>query len=191
MVKLAWRPEGVVSQKTMLNKIVQKSVLAAGLLGFAASAVPLNQDASFEPQPDIRLAKLRQFFILRASPISHLAEDFLRVADRHGLDWRLLPSIAIVESSGGKYYPNNNIFGWGNGSTRFASIHRSLDVIAAELTQIRYYRNKDLNGFLRVYNPVGDYPTRVKKVMRSLDPQFRDTGRIQVRVRPRLVPQTI
>ena len=162
----------------MMNKLVRKSVLVAGLFGFAASAVPLNQKACFEPKPDARLTKLRRFFILRASPISHLAEDFLRVADRHGLDWRLLPSIAIVESSGGKYYPNNNIFGWGNGSTRFTSIHRSIDVIGAQLAQIRYYKNKDLNGFLRVYNPVGDYPSRVKKVMRALDPQFRDSGRV-------------
>ena len=174
----------------MMNNLVRKSVLVAGLCGFAASAVPLNQDASFEPQPDARLAKLRRFFILRASPISHLAEDFLQASDRHGLDWRLLPSIAIVESSGGKYYPNNNIFGWDNGSTHFASIQRSIDVVGAQIAKIRFYRGKDLNGFLRVYNPVGDYPSRVKKVIRSLDPQFRDSRRILL-PRPVLTPETI
>ena len=162
----------------MLQDVFRKSVLAAGLLGFAASGVPLNQDACFEPIPDTRLAKLRRFLILRASPISHLAEDFLLVADRHGLDWRLLPSIAMVESSGGKYYPNNNIFGWANGATRFPSIHRSIEVIGGHLGRMSYYKNKDLNGFLRTYNPVGDYPGRVKKVMRALDPQFRESGRI-------------
>ena len=174
----------------MMNRLVRKSVIAAGLFGFAASAIPVNQDAYFEPPPDTRLAKLRRFFISRASPISHLAEDFLLAADRHGLDWRLLPSIAIVESSGGKYYPNNNIFGWDNGATRFTSIHRSIDVIGAQLAKIRYYKNKDLNGFLRTYNPVGDYPSRVKEVMRSLDPQFRESRRILL---PRSFPppQTI
>jgi hypothetical protein len=162
----------------MMNNLVRKSVMAAGLLGFAGSALPLNQDASFEPPPDTRLAKLRRFFVVRSSPISHLAEDFLLAADRHGLDWRLLPSIAIVESSGGKYYPNNNIFGWGNGTKRFASIHRSIDAIGAQLGRMSHYKNKDLNQFLRTYNPVGDYPSRVKKVMRAIDPQFRDTRRI-------------
>jgi len=162
----------------MMNKLIRKSVVAAGLFGFAASAVPLNQEASFEPIPDSRLAKLRRFFVVRSSPISHLAEDFLRVADRHGLDWRLLPSIAVVESSGGKYYPNNNIFGWANGSIRFTSIHRSIDVIGGQLARMNDYKGKDLNAFLRTYNPVGDYPSRVKKVMRSLDPQFRDSRQI-------------
>lgn len=162
----------------MMNKLVRKSVLVAGLFGFAASAVPVNQDATREPIPDSRLPKLRRFFIVRSTPISHLAEDFLAVADRHGLDWRLLPSIAIVESSGGKYHANNNIFGWGNGATRFASIHRSIDSIASQIAQMKSYKGKDLNGFLRTYNPVGDYPSRVKKVMRALDPQFRDSRRI-------------
>lgn len=174
----------------MMNKLVRKSVIAAGLFGLAASALPLNEDASFEPIPDSRLTKLRRFFVVRSSPISHLAEDFLRVADRHGLDWRLLPSIAIVESSGGKYHANNNIFGWGNGTKRFASIHQSLDLIASQLARMNDYKGKDLNGFLRTYNPVGDYPSRVKKVMRSLDPQFRDSRRILL-PRPTLSPQTI
>ena len=66
----------------------------------------------------------------------------------------------------------------GNGATRFTSIHRSIDVIGAQLAKIRCYKGKDLNGFLRTYNPVGDYPGRVKKVMRSLDPQFRESRRI-------------
>ncbi|MBY0503576.1 MAG: hypothetical protein K2X03_06695 [Bryobacteraceae bacterium] len=173
----------------MMNNLVRKSVLAAGLFGFAALPATVSPDASFEPVPDARLQKLRKFFVLRASPISHLSEDFLRVADRHGLDWRLLPSIAIVESSGGKYYPNNNIFGWANGATRFTSIQRSIDVIGAQIAAIRYYKNKDLNGFLRVYNPVGDYPSRVKRVMRALDPQFQDSGRAVLQ--PYLIRQTI
>ncbi len=174
----------------MMNTLVRKSLIAAGLIGYAATAHPLSMDAYFEPRPDDRLTKLRRFFILRASPISHLAEDFLAVADRHGLDWRLLPSIAIVESSGGKYYQNDNIFGWDNGVQRFASIQRSIDVIGARLGRMSYYKGKDLNGFLRTYNPVGDYPSRVKKVMRALDPQFRDSRRILL-PRPFPAAQTI
>ena len=168
----------------MMNNLVRKSVIAAGLLGFAGSAMPLNRAASIQPHPDTRLTKLRRFFVSRADPISHLAEDFILTADRNGLDWRLLPSIAVVESSGGKYQQNNNIFGWDNGATKFTSIQRSIGVIGERLGRMRYYKNKDLNGFLRTYNPVGDYPSRVKKVMRALDPQFQDSHRI-------LLPQAI
>lgn len=162
----------------MFHTFVRKSFIAAGLIGYAATAHPVNLDAYVEPRPDDRLPKLRRFLVLRASPISHLAEDFLAVADRHGLDWRLLPSIAIVESSGGKYYQNDNIFGWDNGVRRFTSIQRSIDIIGSQLARMSYYKGKDLNGFLRTYNPVGDYPGRVKKVMRALDPQFRESRRI-------------
>ena len=64
------------------------------------------------PQPDMRVIRLRAFFQEYNCPIEDLADDFIAAADMNDLDWRLLPSISFIESSGGKRYLNNNIFGW-------------------------------------------------------------------------------
>src|ERR1700761_5669932 len=49
--------------------------------------------------PDSRPIRLRQFFGKLHCPIVDMAEDFVHAADDNHLDWRLLPSIAIIESS--------------------------------------------------------------------------------------------
>ena len=56
--------------------------------------------ASAETPIDDRLTQLRQFFRQKGAPVEHLAEEFLAAADRHSLDWRLLPSLAIIETAG-------------------------------------------------------------------------------------------
>ena len=45
---------------------------------------------------------LRNFFDKYKCPITNLAGAFIEAADRHGLDWRLLPSIVFLETGGGK-----------------------------------------------------------------------------------------
>jgi hypothetical protein len=107
-----------------------------------------------------------------------LAEDFLIAADRHGVDWRLLPAIAMVESSGGKYHPANNIFGWNNGNYRFESIPASIYYLAFRLSSMEYYRQKDLDGVLWTYNPIPGYSGKIKNAMRQIDPHFRQSRRV-------------
>lgn len=123
-----------------------------------------------ELEPDLRLAKLEQYLAARKSPVLHLAKDFLIAADKNGLDWRLLPSLSVVESSAGKHYRNNNIFGWANGDKRFPSVKAGIHIVAAELANSRYYRGKSLDQKITTYNRLPHYKIQVKKVMAQVGP---------------------
>jgi hypothetical protein len=117
---------------------------------------------------DPRLNRLRQFFAERDSPLSAAAAEFLIAADTYDLDWRLLPSISIIESGGGKEYINNNVFGWDCARESFASIEAGIHIVAGRLANSKLYKDKDLDEKLSTYNPLPEYPRRVKSVMRKL-----------------------
>lgn len=173
-----------------MQGFVRQCVVIGGLIVCPGIGVPVNRDATFVPPPDPRLLKLQVFLNERHSPIQHLAEDFLIAADRFGVDWRLLPAIAMVESSGGKYHPHGNIFGWDNGLEQFPSIYASIYEIAEKLSQMRYYKDKDLDGVLWMYNPVVGYPERIKAMMRTIDPDFRANRRVMFPSAANQVPLT-
>src|SRR5205085_2353606 len=65
--------------------------------------------------PDPRTVRLKKFLSRLHCPVTYLAEDFIHAADENHLDWRLLPSISIIEASGGQAYKNNNTFDLGAG----------------------------------------------------------------------------
>jgi hypothetical protein len=123
-----------------------------------------------EYEGDPRLVKLQSFFGAADAPVGQVAHVFLAVADRWELDWRLLPSLSVVESSGGKAAPHNNLFGWDNGRARFRSLADSIQAVASRLGQSRLYKDKDLDTVLWTYNPDLDYARRVKSVMRRIAP---------------------
>ena len=125
-------------------------------------------------EADPRLDRLEKYFAARKCPVRSLAKDFLAAADKHGLDWRLLPSLSVVESSGGKVYRNNNIFGWANGDQRFHSVKAGIHIVAGELANSRYYRGKSLDQKLYTYNRRPLYGKRVKTVMAQLGPETFD-----------------
>jgi hypothetical protein len=134
-----------------------------------ASATSANVSVAANVE-DPRITQLRNFFLAQRSPLARHAEAFLGASDRYGLDWRLLPSLAMVET-GGLVRGNNNVFGWGNGRIQFGSIGESIQVIAERLTNALPYRNKTTEGKLRAYNPVNKgYAAHVQGVMTSIGP---------------------
>ncbi len=144
-------------------------LLVAGLLTVPVTASVHQYHAPpTVDQRDPRLCKLKAFFTERSCPLSTSAEDFLVAADQNDLDWRLLPSISIVESSGGKDYRNNNVLGWDSCNEKFPSVQAGIHYVAAQLARSKTYRNKNLDEKLLIYNPRPEYPGRIKAVMRSL-----------------------
>jgi hypothetical protein len=144
-------------------------LLVAGLL--AAPATVSVQQYAASPQvkqDDPRLSRLQKFFGDRDCPLRDSAKDFLLAADQNQLDWRLLPSISFIESSGGKYYGNNNVFGWDSAKEKFSSVRAGIHYVAAQLGKSRRYKGKDIDRKLQLYNSLPEYSQRVKAVMRAI-----------------------
>jgi hypothetical protein len=144
-------------------------LLVAGLLAAPATvSVQQYQAAPEVKQDDPRLSRLQKYFGDRDCPLRDSAKDFLVAADQNQLDWRLLPSISIIESSGGKDFTNNNVFGWDSSKERFSSVRAGIHYVAAQLGKSRRYRGKNIDGKLQIYNPLPEYSQRVKAVMRAI-----------------------
>lgn len=61
-----------------------------------------------------KVAAVKAFFRRYNAPLQKNAEDFVRAADMYNIDYRLVPSISMIESSGGKVlFRPYNPFGWG------------------------------------------------------------------------------
>jgi hypothetical protein len=147
---------------------VKDFLLVAGLLAAPATVSVQQYQAPAVKQNDPRLSKLQKYFGDRDCPLRDSAKDFLIAADQNELDWRLLPSISIIESSGGKDYRNNNVFGWASCKERFTSVRAGIHYVAAQLGQSRRYKGKDIDSKLQMYNPLPEYSQRVKAVMRAI-----------------------
>jgi hypothetical protein len=119
---------------------------------------------------DPRTVRLRQFLGRLRCPVKDLAEEFVHAADDNNLDWRLLPSISIIESSGGKAYKNNNIMGWANGDHAFPTVRAGIYQVAFRLGRSFIYRNRSTEEKLELYNPDDEYPSRVADVMYRISP---------------------
>jgi hypothetical protein len=117
---------------------------------------------------DSRFHRIKAFFARYNCPVEKYAADFVVAADRNQLDWRLLPSIALVESSGGKVYMNNNIFGWDSCKQRFPSVQAGIHVVADRLANAPQYQGKNVDAMLKTYNPRPIYGKTVKRVMQQL-----------------------
>ena len=117
---------------------------------------------------DPRLESLEKFFQKGDCPAWQYAGAFLEAADIYELDWRLLPSISFVESTGGKAAANNNLFGWDSGHARFGSAIEGIHTVGYRLTHSELYRGKNLDALLATYNPDRTYPPKVKWVMRQI-----------------------
>ncbi len=155
-----------------------RKVLTSGLAVFAGMvSMPANvskQQMPSTPAPDYRhdarLKNLQKFFRKAGCPAQKYSQEFLEAADAYDLDWRLLPSISFIESTGGKAAKNNNLFGWDSGRAGFASPVAGIHAVGYRLAHSELYRDKDLDGILATYNPDEEYAQRVKFVMRQISP---------------------
>jgi hypothetical protein len=83
-----------------------------------------------------RADKVEAFYNKWNSPMAEYAEFIVETADHFGMDWRLIPAISIVESSGGIYcFKPYNAFGWGSAS--FKSFEHSIYTVSEGLA-LRY-----------------------------------------------------
>lgn len=88
--------------------------------------------AEIVAEEDSRAKTLKKFLSVYASPMANEADNFVKIADKYNLDWRLLPAIAGVESTFGKFIPSGsyNAYGWHNGKYYFNSWSDATETVA-------------------------------------------------------------
>lgn len=95
---------------------------------------------------DKKASILAEYLAQFNSPLQYHAQDFIDAADSFGLDWKMLPAIAGVESTFGKRIPGGyNAWGWGVYGTQaiyFSSWRDGIFTIAKGLRE--NYLNKGL-----------------------------------------------
>lgn len=149
-------------------------MIFAGVLGIAAATAHADPDVTkIRKKFDLREAILRKFFNENHCPAEPYAGVFVTEADTYDLDWRLLPSLSMVESTCGKFARGNNLFGWDNGKTRFDSISHAVHHVALTLSTGRSYRGKSLDAKLWAYNGKVEYKVAVLAMMRRIYPALR------------------
>ncbi len=154
----------------MTSPMSRRFVVFAGLLATPVATSVTQHKVPGPPRAatDERVGKLEKFFDDHNCPLKDEAAEFIEAADRNQLDWRLLPSISVVESGGGKDYRNNNVLGWANCDQRFTSVAAGIHSVARRLSHSRLYRHKSIDRILATYNPRPEYTTKVKTLMHAI-----------------------
>jgi hypothetical protein len=146
-------------------------MIFASVLGLPPHAGLADQDVT-KKKVDLREGILRKFLKINHCTDQEYAELLISEADAYRLDWRLLPSIALVETGGGRTAKGNNLFGWANGKMAFASIGQAIHHVASNLSGGRAYRGKNINDLLFAYNSERpDYGAMVLDIMRQISPR--------------------
>ncbi|MDQ5957424.1 MAG: hypothetical protein QG614_399 [Patescibacteria group bacterium] len=129
-------------------------------------------EISIEDERQVKADKIAKYYGDRSMPLSDKAMDFVLAAEKYDLDWRLLPAIAVRESSGGKNACYNNPFGWGSCKIKFSSHEEAIETLAKNLGGANprtayYYKDKTTLEKLYYYNGtvVPTYPKEVVKIM--------------------------
>jgi len=111
-------------------------------------------------------------FLTNAPQINCYGDKFAEAADRCDMDWRLLPAIAVRESSGGKQACGNNPFGWASCRVDFESVEKAIEVVGSNLCGFNprtesYYKNKTTYERLWNYNGMvnRNYPDEVLRIV--------------------------
>lgn len=86
----------------------------------------------------VKVRALKAFFHEQKSPLADESEVFVDIAEKYGLDYRLLPAISCMESScGKKLIPGSyNPFGWGiygNNAIYFKNWEEAIDTVGKGL----------------------------------------------------------
>jgi hypothetical protein len=140
----------------------------------------LSYNQAIDPEIAKKQAKLDKqgeaidaYFGKRGMPLEGLGRKMAEEADKYELDWRLIPAIAVRESTGGKFDCNkvdHNPFGWGSCRIGFKSAHDGIETIARNISgnnpkTAKYYGNKNVKQILQAYNPPSIVPKYADQVI--------------------------
>lgn len=164
----------------MTNKqrafFVALGIIILTLIAFPRTAheAAIEGEIGTATSTDARAGIIDEYFAQKGMPLEGYGDLFVAAADEYGNDWRILPAISVIESTGGKFACGNNPFGWGScrsGVGAFESIPEAIDYVSWSLgghnPRLRSAyaggTDEDLMSFNGTVDPT--YPGRVKAVM--------------------------
>jgi len=182
--------------KQKVNKFLQSFIAipmlaivipTAGLGSLPAATTTLDKNTTIETsvitaQEEVarkdKADAIDAFFASHDAPLEGYGMKFVLEAEKNDLDWRLLPAIAMRESTGGKQAckrVTNSVFGYGSCKISFKSIDESIEVVAASLggnnpNTAQHYDGKTTIQILKKYNSyIPSYSKQVVKIMKMID----------------------
>jgi hypothetical protein len=141
-------------------------------------------EISMQELREERAKKIEIYFSERSMPLATQAMEFVLAAEKYGLEWTLLPAVAIRESSGGKNETGCtfNPFGWASCRVKFKDYPEAIDTVAKNLGGANsrtayYYAGKSSKEKLYYYNGtvIKSYPDEVLAIMKRINNQKVET----------------
>ncbi len=171
-------PAGVISQAVVNVVNTPSIVLSEKQNKEASELLALNQAIAQKTKAD----SIDTYFNERDMPLEGMGMKMVLEAEKNELDWRLLPAIAVRESTGGKFSCKKvkfNSFGWGSCKIGFSSNEEAIETVARNLggnnpNTDHHYAGKTTKQILQKYNPPSIVPHYAQQVMSIMD----DIGRI-------------
>ena len=167
-------PVMTISFGNVNNIEIPQNALVQKLNIIANGALALNQVVDLEAEAlKVKAGAIDAYFAERDMPLAGHGMKMVQEAEKNDIDWRLLPAIAVRESTGGKNdckKVSNNAFGWGSCKIGFKSIDDAIETVARNLggnnpNTAYHYDNKTIKQILRAYNPPSIIPKYAEQVM--------------------------
>ena len=145
-------------------------------LVFLAANQPEDIDILKEIQ-EFKALAIDTYFEDRDMPLAGMGMKMVIEAEKNGIDWRLLPAIAVRESTGGKRACKGatyNSFGWGSCKINFKSNENAIETVARNLggnnpNTDHHYAGKTTKEILQKYNPPSIVKHYAEQVMSIMD----------------------
>lgn len=173
-------PVGSISQ-AVIGVVNTPSIVSSRQLNIQVPnlfAVNNAVDEKLEAQK-AKAQSIDAYFRVRNMPLEGTGMKMVLEAQKNDLDWRLLPAIAVRESTGGKFACRKvayNPFGWGSCKIGFNSNEEAIETVARNLggnnpKTAHHYDEKTTIQILRAYNPpsvVLKYAQQVIAIMNEI-----------------------
>lgn len=174
------KDSNLINDKPLTLSIQQLNNDSSALFSF-------NQEDKEEEKRELILSKkaeiIDNYYKTRNMPLYGYGRKMVEEAEKNDLDWRLIPAISVIETTGGrnlcKSLPRDlkyNPFGWGSCKIGFKSFDEAIEKIALNLggnnpKTAHHYDGKTTLEIINKYNPpsiVPDYSKKIFKVMNTL-----------------------
>jgi len=145
------------------------------------SALIIEKDNTIEKARLEKAALIDEYFESQNLPLAGHGMKMVIEAEKNNIDWRLIPALAMRESTGGKFACKKatfSPFGYGSCKLNFDSYDHAIEVVARSIggnnpKTASHYKDKTTEEKLKSYNPpsvVRNYADQVMAIMDEISP---------------------